>query len=189
MSSRVRLRVKRSPRDPAVLPPADDHTLGMAVWDRLAATLAKGRPRPALVVVREATVEQFDLVELSRTVGPATPRLVAALAAQIDADRQTTVQCTALVGALRLHKPGRPPQPAAVVFVEWPDGRWWTAHAPLAAEGGIQWPAPVVRAAVDGWPRPGGVGGWFAQARRERLVLRLEATVPDAPQQGLGLVH
>jgi hypothetical protein len=194
MPDRVPLRLRRAPRDPERFPADDAEGLGRALWERLIDALGKGRARPALVVFRPEEVEQFDLAMLLKAGGAAAPRLVAALAARIDADRQTTVECAGVLGTVRLRRAGREPVPAGVVFLEWPDGAWWAAHAPLAAEGGVQWPEPAVRSAVDGWPRPGGMGGWFARARRERLVIRLTAraeppTDPALSQQGMGLVH
>jgi hypothetical protein len=194
MPDRLPIRLRRAPRDPDRFPADDPDTLGRALWERLIEALGKGRARPALVVFQPDQVEQFDLSMLLKVGGAAAPRLVAALAARIDGERQTAVECAGVVGTLRLRRPGREPAAAGVVFLEWPDGAWWTAHAPLAAEGGVQWPEPAVRSAVDGWPRPGGLGGWFARARRERLVIHLsprteEPTDPALVQQGMGLVH
>ncbi len=192
MASRLTLRVRRSSRDLAALPDTGDRALGDALWGRLCGALDKGRPHPALLVLREDRVEQFDLVQVRRVAGRGAPRLISALAAQLNKERASDVVCTALVGVLVLRGRGRPECPGAVVYVEWPDNRWWSAVAPLAAEGGLQWPEPQIRSAVDGWPRPGGVGGWFSTARRERLWLNLQPVVPEVVpdgQQGLGLVH
>jgi hypothetical protein len=86
---------------------------------------------------------------------------------------------------------GRTPQPvrALVVYLEWPDNRWWTAWQALDADGAPVGDEPQVRRAVEGYPRPGGMGGWFARARREGLRLNLEPVHRPGRQAGLDLVH
>ena len=72
------------------------------------------------------------------------------------------------------------PQPAlaVVVYAEWPDNRWWTAWQFIDRERQVLGEEPEIRRAVDGWPRPGGMGGWFAYARRTGVRLRLQPKEP-----------
>jgi hypothetical protein len=87
---------------------------------------------------------------------------------------QTEASCSALVGVFKVRF-GRMPQPqrAVICFIEWPDNRWWTCWQLLDSDRKLVGDAPVVRRAVDGWPRPNGVGGWFSMVRRTGLKLRL----------------
>ena len=81
----------------------------------------------------------------------------------------------AVLGAFRFRGQG-PLNGAWVVsvFIEWPDNRWWTAWQPLGPTRALVGDAPQVRCALDGSPRPGGVGGWFALGRRKGLKLRVQ---------------
>lgn len=174
-----RLFTRSGPRNPGMLPRGDDDALGHALFGRLGEAIARGLPRPVVLVLQERWVDQVDIVPILSEPAPARERFLSALCGAPDAE------CSALVGVMRLSRPGRPR--AGIVYLEWPDNRWWTAYGLLGEDSRFAPGAPhLVRRAVDGWPRPGGVGGWFARARREGL--RLDRTM-DAPQGGLGLVH
>jgi hypothetical protein len=167
-----RLRHAMGPRDPARFP-LEDEALGRSIFALACAGLARGLPRPAFLVLRADQIDQFDLGGLVGAAPPTRERMLAAMAGLEGA----TSVC--LVGALQVRAPGAPaPLRAVAVFLEWPDNRWWTAWQPVSEAGALGTDAPVVRQAVDGWPRPNGVGGWFARARREGL--RLRVSPPDA---------
>lgn len=177
MGPGFRLRHMMAPRDPARFPSADE-PLGRSLFGMACGGLERGLPRPTLLVLRPDQVDQFDLGGLGSAAPPIRERMVSAMAGLDGAE------CVALVGALRVRAPGaREPQRAVVVFIEWSDNRWWTAWQAVDDKHQLVGDEPVVRAAVDGWARPNGVGGWFARARREGLRLRtqsdteLEATV------------
>ena len=92
---------------------------------------------------------------------------------------QSGVECVAMLGAFRFR--GRGPlngQWVASVFIEWPDNRWWTAWQPIGPSRELVGLEPQIRTAWDGSPRPNGVGGWFARARREGLRLRVQREKP-----------
>jgi hypothetical protein len=166
-----KLRVQVAERDPVRFPKEDD-ALGESLFGLLGEALSQGRiPRPAMLVLRDRQVDQFDLLPILREGGWATQRLLAGLVGREE------VEGAALVGVLMVRQGNRRdarPMQAAVCFVEWPDNRWWTAWQPLDARNRRVGEAPVVRRAVDGWPKPGGVGGWFATARRNRLRIELK---------------
>jgi len=147
------------------------------MWSTLAAAVAQGRPRPSLLVLWPEKIEQIDLHAIEAHDRPA--QLLAALAGRPDA------ACAAVAGVMALLRGRAAPVPAAAIYIEWPDNRWWSAFCPLVAEGAPG--APLIRRAVDGAPRPGGVGGWFARARREGLRLHLQPA--ELAQPGLALVH
>ena len=182
MPPRFRLRIQTGPRDPAKLPLEAD-ALGEAVMDRVRGALEKGFPRPAMLLLRDHEVQQLDVVPLMQAAPEHRERMLAAAAGQDD------VRCAVLAGALSLRRRVKGQlvgHRAVVVYLEFPDNRWWTAWQLVGDDRGLLGDGPVLRRATDGSPRPGGVGGWFARARREGLKLQLER---PPGQQGLDLVH
>lgn len=181
--ARLQLRVHTGRRDPAQLP-ADDDALGEALFARVVTAAGKGLPRPAVLVLEAEQIRQYDAVPLLKRAAADRGRLLAAVCGQ------SIAECTAFAGTLTV-RAGRAAQPlrALVVYVEWPDNRWWTAWQFLDEDGAPVGDAPQIRRAVDGYPRPGGMGGWFARARRESLRLNLEPVPRPGRQAGLDLVH
>ena len=164
----VRLRGSTSPRDP-ILYPADDEALGFALFAQVSVALKRGMPAPAAFIFFPDRIDRFSLGSLAGLPVHARNRMVSAMAGQDE------VECMAMLGAFRFR--GRGPlngQWVASVFVEWPDNRWWTAWQPVGPTRELVGLDPQVRTALDGSPRPGGVGGWFAQARRQGLKLRVQ---------------
>ena len=148
--------------------PRDDEGLGKSVFKLVEAALAKGMPRPALFVFYSGQVDRFDLEPLMRQPRQVRDRMIAAIAGQSE------VECVALVGVLQINRrKGQQGVRGAVTFIEWPDNRWWTCWLPLDASGSPVPQAQVERSAVDGFPRPGGVGGWFSLARRTGIRLHV----------------
>lgn len=171
------------PRDRAHLPD-DDDALGQAIFGKVLEAAGKGLPRPAVLVLDDAQVRQYDAVPLLRQPAADQGRMLAAVAGQPDAS------CAAFAGTLTVRTgPSAQPARALVVYLEWPDNRWWTAWQLLDGDGRPVGEAPRIRRAVDGAPRPGGMGGWFARVRREGLRLRLEPVPRPGRQAGLDLVH
>lgn len=177
MSEPVRLRVRFAERDPARFP-EDDQALGESIFGMLLRALAEGLPRPAFLVLREGQVDQVDALPILRLPPGHGHRLLSALAGQ------EGVQCVALVAPLQVRTGPRTAARAAVVFLEWPDNRWWTAWQPLDDARNLLGDGPAVRAAAEGWPKPGGVGGWFATARRLSLRLRLTSAGHEGEGEG-----
>lgn len=169
---RIRLRTRKGFRDPYRLP-NDDDALGRALFaDLLASQVEQGRP-PAMFTLFEREYAWFDLSSVIRTPQPHRDRMIAALAGQPEA------RSAAMLGMINLRF-GRehPGTPCAVVYLEWPDNRWWTAWQPVDADRRPIGDGPTVRRAIDGHPRPGGVGGWFSACRR----LGLKLTLTPVPQ-------
>ena len=175
MAQRIKLRIASGARDPERFPIEDD-ALGESIFALAAGALARGLPRPTLLTLCADRVDQVDVVPLLERPRLETARMMAAFVGQ------EGVESAALAGTLqvRVGGPASRPMRALVVYVEWPDNRWWTAWPPVDAARQLLGEGPVVRKAVDGWPRPGGMGGWFAQARREDLRLVLERETPAA---------
>jgi hypothetical protein len=169
----IKMRIGGAERDPERYP-LDDDALGRALLGRVEVVLAKGIPRPTVLAFTADQVWWYDL-------GPAVKmkadihRLIAAIAGQDEID------CVAVVGVLKVRVSRGKHFPGAVAFLEWPDGRWWSSMQPLRSVGQRKLePVPqaevIERNAVDGWPRPGGLGGWWSRARREGLKLRVQRT-------------
>lgn len=171
MDGRVRLRARKGSRDPYRFPSGDD-ALGRALFADLLRAQAEGAQPPAMVVVWEREVALFGLAPALAEPQPHRERLISALAGQPE------VQAAAMLGVVNLRfGRGDPGSPCAVVYLEFPDNRWWTAWQPVDEHRQPRGDGPTVRRAVDGHPRPGGVGGWFAMCRRLGLRLTLTPVV------------
>ena len=177
------LRFRTGPRDPALLP-REDEALGQQLFARGCAVLDRGLPRPVMLVLREAQVDQVDIAQVLAAPLPHRERMLSAIAGQ------QAVTAAALVGTLSLERKNRgrvvARSRALAVYLEWPDNRWWTCWQLVGDDRALVGDGPLVRRAVDGEPRPGGIGGWFARARREGL--RLQVRRP-AGLEGLDNVH
>jgi hypothetical protein len=149
--------------------PKDDDALGMKLFAAVEGALARGRPAPAAFILFDGQIDRFSLRKMGALSPGSQQRILAAMAAQ------ESVECMAVLGAFRFRGQG-PLNGAWVVsvFIEWPDNRWWTAWQPLGPTRALVGDAPQVRCALDGSPRPGGVGGWFALGRRKGLKLRVQ---------------
>jgi len=168
MAPAVRLRGKSSRRDPVRFP-FDDELLGASLFGQVRVALERGMPGPASFVFFGAHVDRFTLTGLGKATAGERQRLLAAMAGQ------DSVECMAILGAFRFRGQGAlNGQWVASVFIEWPDNRWWTAWQPISPTRDLIGIEPQIRSAVDGSPRPTGVGGWFARSRREGLKLRVQ---------------
>lgn len=180
MPPAFRIRVSVTARDPTRFPFEDDDALGGRLYDLVCRAVVdpnRGPPRlvrPAMLTLQDDQIDQYDLAPFTRSDAHHRHRLLAAIAGQED------VRAVAVVGVLPVRLGRMPhPMPAASVFVEWPDNRWWLAWQFVDPREGLVGEHPVIRRAVDGWPKPGGIGGWFATARRLNLRLVLKPIIPD----------
>lgn len=153
----------------------DDDRLG----ERLAALVREnlprnGAPTVGLVVRRDRIV----LVPL-RPVVQAKWRVGWLLGGLARWHDEGAPEAVGLMGRIRVRKgKDEPWAPLAVVFLEWPDGRWWHWRALLDSEGAIVEGTEAQTRAVDGLPRPSGLGGWWTLARRHKPNLKLERRLP-----------
>jgi len=155
----IKLRVGWEPRVPRF--PRGDDALGHVLHELLIGRWANGAPRPTAFLMRADLVEIVDLPPLLQN-GPLVHRLFSALAGQ------EGVEAMAVVGVMHWRRP--PVARFSVTFVEWSDGRWWLARRRVDDDD----PVDEVQRAVDGSPRPGGLGGWFSRARFEGIRARIE---------------
>jgi hypothetical protein len=166
------LRVRVMERDYEVFP-SDDDRLGESLWSMLSERI--GRPIPPVLFVFRA--DQVDVVELMPILqeGLSLHRFTSAAAGQAD------VQAVALLGTPTLLRDDKPLGRVASSFIEWTDNRWWQATLPLDDQFMPLREMPrEVRRAVDGFPKPNGVGAWFSTARFFRLKLGLRRAEPEA---------
>jgi hypothetical protein len=177
------LRLKISSRPKEVLPV--DLSVGEHLAELVVTASRKGRGLPGVgVVVRAGSL---DLVELGEPMRAGLPLggLLAGLSAT-RTERGGAVTAVGLIGGFkrrgRTDKEGRR---VAMVFLEWPDCRWWHWVAELDAMGIVRPDTAQVRSAVEGDPLPGGLGRWWTQARlrRLRVALLVEAVPEAAPPQ------
>jgi hypothetical protein len=68
--------------------------------------------------------------------------------------------------------------PVGVVFLEWPDCRWWHWRVVLGADGQPMEDGETVWRAEDGDPLPQGLGRWWSLGRRTGNVVHYGA--PDS---------
>jgi hypothetical protein len=167
VKNRIRLRVRTVGRHPEF--PTEDDAFGERLWSLLTARIDKGPPRPSAVMARADVVHIVDLAPLVEEPRLAHQRVAGLCAVE-------GLESLALVGALFRRRRSGPVERFAVVFVEWPDGRWWLKQQRLGQDGR---PVPgfddEVQRAVDGVARPGGLGGWFSRARFEGMATSFEA--------------
>jgi len=167
MAEPFQLRVHVGTRDLDRFP-EEDEALGEGLFAMLAGVLERGLPRPSMMVFRPDQIDRFDVVPVLKSPPPHRQRMMAAIGGQ------AASSCTAMVGVFKVRFGSmKTPQRAIICYLEWPDNRWWTCWQLVDEQRALVGEAPIVRRAVDGWPRPGGVGGWYAMARRTGLKLRL----------------
>lgn len=176
----LRVRVAHGPRDLLRFPEGPDE-LGPVLLGLVEEKVAEGKtPAPAVLAFSSETLRQYDVVPVLRAKAE-LHRFVAAVSGTDE------LECVALLGVPRVRL-GRAKEgtPAALAFVEWSDGRWWSGMRVLK-NGELSEDLPaVVRTAEEGWPRPGGLGGWWARGRREGLRLSMAGRQQQAGQD---LVH
>lgn len=155
--------------------PREDDALGERLAEMVRSTLSRGVPPPAVVVLRSDRVELVDLRAVL-DAGLSVHRFVAAAAGQ------GGVEAVALLAVVDLREGGRAIGHTGLVFLEWPDNRWWQGYHLLSRAFKPLDDMPLVlRRAVDGQARPSGLGGWFSRARFERLSLRVSGIPGDGP--------
>jgi hypothetical protein len=162
----VRLRVAHLPRLPTF--PLDDDALGAELWRELSARLAKGAPRPTLLAFWS---DRAQVVDLAPLLAPGTDvhRAISSFAGQ------PGIEALATSSVMIQRQHGRETGRNAVVFVEWPDGRWWSCTRRLESGGlRVADAHDEVERAIDGAAKPHGLGSWFSRARFEGLQVRME---------------
>ncbi|MCB9685065.1 MAG: hypothetical protein H6738_07420 [Alphaproteobacteria bacterium] len=176
----LRIRVQHAPRPRSVDPDTtDDEHLGTWLSTLVRDAVEKGRAGPVAIVVRG---EHVDLVALHPGGEPppmGTHGFLSGLTASTrDGDRAEAVGVVGRFVARRGPN-DRAGSPVALVFLEWPDCRWWFWKMVLDAEGRPLPDGEQVTSAAAGDAMPAGLGRWWSTQRRTGVVVSFGERVPD----------
>ena len=169
---------------------SDDDAIGGALVRVVQHALARGGAPSAAVGVGGARADLVPLRPFSEAQA-SLPAFLASLSATLP-DGTRPVDAVGLAGTFDLrHGDSSPPTTIAMVFLEWSDCRWWRWRALLDQNLGttlVRAGSEVIDRAVDGAPRPDGLGGWWSLARRTSVQFRF---IPELPQDAASseLVH
>jgi len=160
----------------------DEDVLGERLVKLVKNNLATGAPTTGLVVRRE-TISRVPLKPFAeQKIG--VKGVIAALARWDDGESMP--DAVGVIGRVRWRR--RNVQSGwselAVVFIEWPDGRWWQWRGLLDADGLLLPESDGIARAVDGLARPSGLGGWWTHARRHKPNLAFtKRSSEDVPKR------
>lgn len=169
--SGIRVRVSVARREPD-FPVGDDDVLGQRLVQRVIRAAARGPLPPAAVVLRPDDAQVIYVAPLLEHARD-RHRVLASLAGQ------PGVEGLAIIGRFTQRQRGVEPRRLAGAFIEFSDGRWWCSWRPVTESGHlIPTDEDEVLRAVEGHPRPGGLGGWFSRARFEGLRAELTRAGP-----------
>ena len=146
--------------------PMDDEALGEHLVEQVRRAIPKRQAGPALVLVRAERAEVMAAKSLS---APGLPRPVDGMGlftrAQFPDGKH--VRAIGLMGVFGYRaRPTDTPVPTPLVFLEWEDGRWWQWRALMdPTDNALRTETETVLRAVDGIPRPRGLGGWWTRGR------------------------
>jgi hypothetical protein len=163
----------------------DEDRLGEHLRGVVVSALARGGAPTAFVVARRSTLHLIPaqpLVDQKQDLSI----FLAGLARWND--EAGPPEAVGVLGRVQVRRGDAPWMPLALVFLEWPDGRWWEWRAPLDAAGVMRPDAQVRGRAVDGLPRPSGLGGWWRLSRLREPDLGLRKVEDRGPKPGL-VVH
>ncbi len=135
----------------------------------------EGRGAPLVgVAVRRKHVDLIDLAPVQEA-GVSLHQFLAGLCVQ-GKRRGRLPEAVGVLGVL----PAEEASVHALVFVEWPDGRWWHWSARLEEDwGGVVEGSVQVRSAEAGHSLPEGLGGWWARGRTLAASGEGGAGIPD----------
>ena len=135
----------------------------------------EGRRAPLVgVAVRRTRVDLIDLGPV-REAGVSLHRFLGGLCVQGEG-HGLPPEAVGVLGLLPVDEGSA----HVLVFVEWPDGRWWHWSARLEEDRRSVIEASVhVRSAVEGHALPEGLGGWWARGRALARARDGEAGTPD----------
>ncbi|MCA9570968.1 MAG: hypothetical protein KC656_24175 [Myxococcales bacterium] len=156
---------------------------------QLVALVRRGVPlKAAPTVAVIGRPERLDLVGLKEIAdqGWSVGRFIAGLTRAETGPDVGSVRIIGLMGTVEITpKGGEGRVPMAIVFLEWPDCRWWQWKAlvePTTRE--ILEDTETITRAVDGDPMPDGLGRWWSAGRHLRGDVRFDhwpaRPTPDA---------
>ena len=154
----------------------DEDQLGVRLQGLVERNLERGAPTVGVVARRDEVI----LVPLRPFIDAKhrLPLVLAGLARWNEGEGPP--EAVGVMGRMRRRGRGdRQWAPFATVFLEWPDGRWWHWQLLLDADGAPLPDSSTQARAVDGLPRPSGLGGWWTLSRTRKPSLKLERKVPE----------
>lgn len=167
----IQLKIGVQPRDHRF--PPDDDQLAQSLTTMVYNAVIKGVPPPTLLVLKTDSVDFIDLRPLLDINHPIDHFIASA-------SGQDGVEAVALLAVMNMKDGDRPVGRAGGVFIEWKDNRWFQSYYLLGESNRpLEDYPPVIRKAVDGMPKPSGLGSWFSRGRFHNLKLRLERSDPD----------
>lgn len=150
-----------------------DEDLGEWLVDRVRSAVERGPAPSTAVAVRE---DRIDLIPLGDVVREGIrPNVFVATLTRAEVPFAGVLEAVGVIGEFRWRSRHTPDGlPVATVFLEWSDCRWWHWRAALGPDRDVLDESSAVSRAVDGGPRPAGLGGWWSLGRRARLGARFE---------------
>jgi hypothetical protein len=162
------------------LPDLDDEAVGQHLVEMLRKAAHKGKAAPAALVLREGGLDLIDVSGVHKSAVP-LPAFLAGLTRSTPPDGGSEVVAVGLIGTMGVRDrrtPKAPSVPVAVVFLEWPDCRWWYWRA-FVREDGLDADSETVSRAVDGDSLPGHLGRWWSLGRRRKMRVDLRSVEPE----------
>ncbi|TVQ91109.1 MAG: hypothetical protein EA397_11485 [Deltaproteobacteria bacterium] len=162
--------------------PSDD-ALGNYLVELVAEAIDRGGAAPAMVGVWREELQILPIAPVLEQ-GWAPQVFLGSLSRTPHANFGTVPEAVGIVGRLRYRRTNQEPWVSmAIVFLEWPDGRWWRWRQLLDADGKRTAESATWDRAVDGLPRPDNLGGWWRLGRLGAPPLRVDAMPPQDPSE------
>ena len=151
----------------------DEEAEGRHLVTVMKSALGRGGAPPVALMLRGDGVHLLPLGPIAKQ-GLPVQRFVAGLT-RSTMDDQPLVEAVGIMGVVGVRqRHGGPRVPMAVVFLEWPDNRWWCYRALMEADTPtIRDESETVSSAVEGDSLPAGFGRWWSLARRAGLRVNL----------------
>ena len=167
----------------------DDDTRGDHLRKLVVDALGKGGAPPTGVVWRR---DRLDLMSLQPVAEKriALPMLLAGLS-RSTAEDAGPVDAVGLMGVFRARRsPKEPGVPVALVFLEWPDCRWWHGKALLETDGTtLREQTATCTTAARGDALPRSLGRWWSLGRRRALTVHLRRRETELPPLSSDRIH
>jgi len=165
----LEMRIQSLPRDTTVL--ADD-ALGESLVELLRPAVPKRRAPAVATITRPQRIDFIGLAPVFAQEIPVEGFIASLTRAQVEPDAGDA-RAVGVMGVLNLGVP------TAVVFLEWPDNRWWLWRSLIDPSTRELLPeTETLTRAIDGDPMPPGLGRWWSLARRRNLRASLRKREP-----------
>ena len=159
-----------------------DDDLGRDVVALVRNALSRGSAPGSALVIRNG---RLDIIPM----GPLVQKKVhiGAFLAGLSRSELTdsgVVLAVGVMGRFRWrYTPEKPQVPVVMVFIEWPDGRWWHWRAVIDQDNqSIREDTATMHRAEDGLPKPRSLGGWWSLGRRRNLRVKLAPRKKEGPK-------